>query len=74
MDRQQRVMIGDTFSNWVNPTGGMSQGTYLGSYVFLSLIDDLKSLLELRRLVDDCTLTEIKKKLNTSRMQNAARS
>ena len=69
MDRQQRVKIGDAFSDWVSPNGGMLQGTYLGPYVFLSLIDDLKSLLEPHKFVDDCTLTEIIKDLNTSRMQ-----
>jgi len=73
MDRQQRVKIGDafsdSFSDWVSPNGGMPQGTYHSPYVFLSLYNDLKSLLELLKIVDDCTLTEIIKKLNTSRMQ-----
>jgi hypothetical protein len=62
MDRQQRIKIANTFSDWVSPNGGMPQRTYLGPYVFLSLIDDLNSLLEMHKFVDDCTLTEIVKK------------
>jgi len=37
--------------------------------MFQSLIDDLQLLLKLHKFVDDCTLTEITKKLNTVRMQ-----
>jgi len=65
MDHQPRVKIGDTLSDWVSPNGGMLRGTYL---TFLSLIDDLKTLLELRKFVDECTLTEIIQELNTSCM------
>ena len=69
MDRQQRVKVGDVFSDWASPNGGMSQGTYLGPYVFLTMIDDLKLPLELHKFVDDCTLSEIIKKSGTSIMQ-----
>ena len=58
-NRQQRVKIRDFFSNWASPNGGMPQGTWLGPYVFLSLINDLTSSLQLRKLVDDCTMIEI---------------
>jgi len=54
MDRQQRVKIGDVFSDWASPNGSMPQGTWLGPYVFLSLINDLESLVELHKFVDDC--------------------
>jgi hypothetical protein len=37
----------------------MPQGTWLGPYVFLALINDLSSLVELHKFVDDCTLSEI---------------
>jgi len=47
------------FSDWASPNGGMPQGTYLGPYIFLTMIDDLKSQLELHKFVDDCTLSEI---------------
>jgi len=72
MERQQCDKIGDTFSDWVSENGGMPQGTSLGRStvcVFLLLIDDLKSLLELHKSVDYCSLTEIIKELNTSKMQ-----
>ena len=69
MNRQQRVKINDRFSDWASPNGGMPQGTWLGPYVFLSLINDLRSLLELHKFVDDCTLTEIISPLNVSVMQ-----
>jgi len=47
----------------------MPQGTYLGSYVFLTMIDDLKSPLELHKFVNDYTLSEIIEKAGTSIMQ-----
>jgi len=68
-NRQQRVKIGDLFSDWSSPNGGMPQGTWLGPFVFLSLINDLQSALQLHKYVDDCTLTEVMSKLSTSSMQ-----
>jgi len=46
-------------SDWASANGGMPQGTWLGVYVYLSLINDLTSTLDLHKFVDDCTLTEI---------------
>jgi len=69
MDHQQSVKIDDTFSDMVSPNGGMPHGTYVGSYVFLSPLDDLKSLFERHTFVNVCTLTKSVKELNTSRMQ-----
>jgi len=68
-NRQQRVKIGDVFSNWDSPNGSMPQGTWLGPYVFISLINDLDSLLELHKYVDDCTLSEMIPKTSVSLMQ-----
>ena len=58
LDRKQRVKIGRVLSEWARPNGGMPQGTWLGPYVFLALINDLSSLAELHKFVDDCTLSE----------------
>jgi hypothetical protein len=58
-DRQQRVKIGQAISTWSSPNGGMPQGTWLGLYVFVSLINDLVSAVELHKFVDDCTLSEV---------------
>jgi len=69
MNRQQRIKIGDVLSDWASPNGGMPQGTWLGPYVFLALINDLQSQLELHKFVDDCTLSEIIAKLSVSTMQ-----
>ena len=69
MNRQQRVKIGDLFSDWSSPNGGMPQGTWLGPFVFLTLINDLQSALQLHKFVDDCTLSEVLSKLATSAMQ-----
>jgi hypothetical protein len=69
-DRQQRVMINDNFSDWASPNGGMPQGTWLGPYVFLTLINDLSSTMNLHKFVDDCTLSEIIDRHETSTMQN----
>jgi hypothetical protein len=70
MDRKQRVKIGTYFSDWLSPNGGMPQGTWLGPYVFLSLINDLSSLLQLHKFVDDCTLTEIISRLSSNLMKH----
>jgi len=69
IDQQQRVKVGDVFSDWASPNGGMPQETYLGPYVFLTIIDDQKSPLQLHRFFDDCTLSKIIKKSGTSIMQ-----
>lgn len=37
----------------------MPQGTWLGVYVFISLINSLQSNLQLHKFVDDCTLSEV---------------
>ena len=37
----------------------MPQGTWLGVYVFISLINSLQSSLEFHKFVDDCTLSEV---------------
>ena len=57
-------------SHWASPNGGMPQGnnnkynhlyrpTWLGVYVFISLINSLQSSLDLHKFVDDCTLSEV---------------
>lgn len=55
---RQRVKIGDMLSEWLSPNGSMPQGTWLGAYVFLAIINDLQSPLELHKYIDDCTMSE----------------
>ena len=72
LDRQQRVKIGNCYSDWITLTGGMPQGTWFGPYVFLILIDDLNTIMATFKFVDDVTLTELIGQSNISRMQLAA--
>jgi hypothetical protein len=72
LNRQQRVKIGNTFSDWITLKGGMPQGTWLGPYVFLIIINDLTTMMATFKFVDDVTLTEIVDQSNTSQMQLAA--
>ena len=59
-------------SAWTTLTGGMPQGTWFGPYVFLILINDLLTVIDTFKFVDDATLTEvIVKQPADSRMQLA---
>jgi len=69
-NRQQRVKIGEIVSEWASPNGGMPQGTWLGVYIFLTLINDLKSEINLHKFVDDCTLSETLPRFGSSMMQH----
>ena len=42
----------------VTLNGSMPQGTWLGLYIFLILINDLTATIQLDKFVDDVTLTE----------------
>jgi len=57
-DRQQRVKINETLSDWVTLRGGMPQGSWLGPLIFVILIDDLRPKLLTRKFVDDTTVSE----------------
>jgi len=71
-DRQQRVKIGSTVSQWTTINGGMPHGTWFGRYVFLMLIDDLHTMLNTFAFVDDETLCEVVTDPAISQMQVAA--
>ena len=59
------------YSDWVTLRGGMPQGSWLGPLIFIILIDDLWPRLLTHKFVDDTTLSEIKVKGTTSKMQQA---
>ena len=56
--RKQCVKIDKYFSGWLTLNGSMPQGTWLGLYIFLILINDLTATIQLDKFVDDVTLTE----------------
>jgi hypothetical protein len=51
-NRQQRIKIGPTFSEWKFLTGGMPQGTWFAPYVFIMLIE---TCLPLRTRINSST-------------------
>ena len=70
--RQQRVKLGNHYSDWITLVGGLPQGTWLGPLFFIGLINDLKTFLPLHKFVDDVTITEIiEPRSVTSQMQDA---
>jgi hypothetical protein len=69
-DRKQRVKIGKNISDWLQLNGGMPQGTWIGLYIFLILINDLTTDdAQLHKYVDDVTMTEILERGKISSMQ-----
>lgn len=71
-NRQQRVKIGSAFSTWTTLTGGMPQGTWFGPYVFIILINDLQTVMDMYKFVDDVTITEVVDQPTETQMQWAA--
>ena len=68
--RQQRVKIGSDVSPWLTLNGGMPQGTWLGLYIFIILINDLLLNVPTHKYVDDVTLSEVLGRDEQSRMPN----
>ena len=61
MDRFQRVKLSNNcYSQWARVSAGVPQGTKLGSWLFLLMINDLKvSDLPSWKFVDDTTSSEV---------------
>ena len=71
-DRTQRVKLGeDCWSEWRNVPAGVPQGTKLGPWLFILMIDDINtSNTELWKYVDDTTIAECVDKRKDSRIQS----
>ena len=59
VNRPQRVKIGDCLSSWLTLNGSIPQGSWLGPFSFIVLIDSLQTLCPSHKYVDDTTLTEL---------------
>ena len=71
-DRTQRVKLEeDCLSEWRNVPAGVPQGTNLGPWLFILMIDDINtSNTNLWRYVDDTTIAECVHKKEDSRIQS----
>jgi len=49
----QTVNNESRLSQWTTLNGGMPQGTWFGPYIFLMLIDDMHTMLDTFKFVDD---------------------
>ena len=68
--RSQRVRFGAARSGWLQLSGAMPQGSWLGPLAFLVLIDDLEVDCTIHKYVDDTTLSELTfTSLESSHMQ-----
>ena len=70
-DRTQRVKLGnDCLSEWRNVPAGVPQGTKLGPWLFILMIDEINtSKAELWKYVDDTTIAEVVEKNKGSTIQ-----
>lgn len=57
--RRQRTKIGDILSEWTSINAGVPQGTLFGPVGFIVHINDLRSVLDITKYVDDSSLWEV---------------
>ena len=73
-NRQQRVKLSGVFSDWLDVPAGVPQGTRLGPWLFLAMINDLRLPEEflMWKFADDTTVSEIVPASKLSTLQQAA--
>ena len=70
--RQQRVKLKGTESQWQQINGGVPQGTLCGPQLFIHMVSDLHTDIPDVKFMDDTTLSELAPKKEGSKMQSAA--
>ena len=71
-NRLQRVKLtSDIFSDFTTFNGGLPQGSWFGPVLFLVVINDLHTNVDVYKFIDDTTLMEVIPKDSTSVMQYA---
>ena len=71
MDRKQRVKLAqDCFSEWRSVVAGVPQGTKLGPWLYLIMINDLDTTADMWKYVDDTSISELVEKGHASNIQN----
>ena len=68
INRQQHVKIGKFFLSWLTVNGGIPQGSWIGPFSFIVLIDGLRPSCQTHKYVDNTTLTEILSRNDVSHM------
>ena len=72
--RQQRVKLNGVFSDWLHVPAGVPQGTRLGPWLFLVMINDLRLPpgFLMWKFADDTTVSEVVPPAKQSSLQQAA--
>ena len=72
--RQQRVKLNGVLSDWLDVPAGVPQGTRLGPWLFLAMINDLRlpEGFHLWKFADDTTVSEVVPASKLSSLQQAA--
>jgi hypothetical protein len=71
MDRKQRVKLAqDCFSEWRSVVAGVPQGTKLGPWLYLIMINGLDTTADMRKYVDDTSISELVETGHASNIQN----
>ena len=71
LDRTQRVKIGNEYSHFGLPYGGVQQGTLSGPKCFLVYVKHFKTTVPLYKYVEDSTLFEICHRKDVSVIQES---